>query len=101
MTARSVKLTPAAEADLDDIWFSIASQSSIERADGFLDALTARFRALSTAPRAGRARPELAEDLRSFAFRKYVIFYSLDVGGVVVERVLHGARDLPRLFRSR
>ena len=99
MTVRGVKTAPLAEADLDDIWLAIATDSVV-RADKFVDALAERFVLLASSPRAGRARPEMAEGVRSFVFRKYVIFYSLLDDSVIIERVLHGARDIPRTPRG-
>jgi toxin ParE1/3/4 len=42
----------------------------------------------------GRPRPELAPDLRSFPFRRYVIYYVPLPDGVDVVRVLHSTRDV-------
>jgi toxin ParE1/3/4 len=42
----------------------------------------------------GRARPELAPDLRSFPFRRYFIVYLHLPDGIDVVRVLHSARDV-------
>lgn len=100
MTVRGVNTTPEADRDLDEIWFNIASDS-ISQADKFIDLLTERFVLVAGLPRAGRARPELLPGLRSFAFRGYVIFYSLSKDGVLIERVLHGARDVARIFKKR
>lgn len=46
----------------------------------------------------GRAREELAADLRSFPFGRYVIFYAPVEGGIDVVRVLHSARDVDAAF---
>jgi len=99
VTVRGVKTTPLAEADLDEIWLFIAADS-IDRADKFIDALTERFVTISRMPRAGRSRSQIAEGLRSFSFRNYIIFYSLTDDGVVIERVLHGSRDIEAVFRK-
>ena len=95
---RGVDVSPLAEQDLDDIWLTIAADS-IARADKFVDALTARFVMLSASPNMGRAREELARGLRSVAFRNYVIFYSFRNKSLLIERVIHGARDIKRIFR--
>ena len=100
MTVRGVATTPEADSDLDEIWLNIASDS-VEQADRFIDRLTEKFVSISRAPRAGRARTEILPGLRSFAFRGYVIFYSLGKDGVLVERVLHGARDVERILKKR
>jgi toxin ParE1/3/4 len=46
----------------------------------------------------GRAREELAADLRSFPFGRYVIFYMPAQDGIDVVRVLHSARDVDAAF---
>ena len=46
----------------------------------------------------GRARKELATDLRSFPFGRYVIFYTPVQDGIDVVRVLHSARDVDAAF---
>ena len=45
----------------------------------------------------GRARPELAPEVRSFAVARYVIFYAPSADCITVVRVLHGARDVATL----
>jgi toxin ParE1/3/4 len=63
-----------------------------------VDQLDAQFRLLATQPKMGRARNELAADVRSFPVGRYVVFYvSLDAG-VDVVRVLHSARDIDAVF---
>jgi len=46
----------------------------------------------------GRARDELATDLRSIPFGRYVIFYEPIDDGIDVVRVLHSARDIDAVF---
>ena len=49
-------------------------------------------------PEAFRLCQELGEDIRSCAYGRYVIFFTVGVHEVTIIRVLHGARDLPALF---
>lgn len=46
----------------------------------------------------GRAREELAADLRSFPFGRYLIFYAPVDEGIDVVRVLHSVRDVDAAF---
>jgi len=49
----------------------------------------------------GRARPELAEGVRSWpTSTAYVLFYLADEQGITVLRVLHHARDVQRIVMS-
>ena len=88
---------PLAQADILEIWDYIAEDNPAA-ADRWVDQLDAQFRLLATQPKMGRARNELAADVRSFPVGRYVVFYvSLDAG-IDVVRVLHSARDIDAVF---
>lgn len=91
-----VNRRPLAALDILDIWDHIADDN-MAAADRWVDALDAVFSRLATQPMMGRARPEIARDLRSFPFRRYVIYYVPLSDGIDVVRVLHSARDIDGL----
>lgn len=91
---------PRAEIDLAEIWEFIAGDNPAQ-ADSFLDRLDQSFHGLAGNPRMGRPRGELSQDLRSFPFGRYVIFYLVVADGIEIVRVLHGARDLDAIFHCR
>jgi toxin ParE1/3/4 len=93
LTLAHVNKTVLAERDLDEIWYHIAVDN-LNAADALLDRIDQRCRLLASQPMVGRARPELAPDLRSLAATPYVIFYNPQADGIEVVRVLHGARDV-------
>ena len=88
---------PLAAADILDIWDHIA-EDSVEQADRWVDKLDEKFKLIATQPLMGRARDELADDLRSFPYGRYVIFYAPLADGIDVVRVLHSARDIDAVF---
>jgi len=90
---------PDAEADLIEIWMSIA-QDSIPRADAYLGMFEEHFGLLASQPHMGRKRPELGVGIRSFPIDRYVSYYLPLPDGIDIVRVLHGARDVLRLFRQ-
>ena len=94
------RLSPEAEADLDEIWYYIAQRSgSLEMANRFVDSLTDRFSLLANNPYLGRRRDELRAGLRSFPVGDYLIFYRvLDEETVLVVRVFEGSRHLESLI---
>ena len=94
---RRLEFSPEAEADLSDIAIYIAHDNP-ERAYGFVDELEGRCADLLGFPESGRARPELAPDLRSKPHGRYVIFYTPGAETVRIERILHGARDIEAEF---
>ena len=91
------RVSDAARADLDEIWFYIA-QDNPNAADRFIRALVSRFPILASMPQMGRQREELSPRLRSFPVGNYIIFYRPVENGIEIARVLHGARDFPPLF---
>ena len=88
---------PLAAADVFEIWDYIAEDST-EQADRWVDLLDEKLRLIARQPLMGRARDELAVDIRSFPFGRYVIFYVPIEGDIDVVRVLHSARDIDAIF---
>lgn len=93
--ARILK-TVRAELDLDEIWLFIATDN-VGAADALIDAIAQTARRLAEQPLMGRARPELAPEIRSFTVGRYVLFYRPLPNGVELVRAIHSARDLPTL----
>jgi toxin ParE1/3/4 len=91
---------PQAEADLDAIWYYIATESaSTETADRFLDSITSRFLLLSRHPYLGRSREaEFGPGIRTLQVSEYFIFYTVDEDSVSILRIVHGRRDLSFVF---
>lgn len=63
---RTVRVSTASLADLDERWLYIAEDNPTA-ADKCVDALAARCQLLGRNPEIGRPRAELANGLRSFA----------------------------------
>ena len=89
--------TSQAEEDLLAIWAHVADDN-LGAADKLLDAIAAACGTLAENPLAGRRRAELAPRVRSFPVGNYLVFYRPMKDGIVVIRVLHGARDIPELL---
>lgn len=95
-----IRFTNSAEADLLELWLNIAEENLVA-ADESLDLIQATVSLLGTQPEMGRARPELADGLRSFPTRTpYIIFYVPDGDDLLVVRVLHHARDIDAEYFS-
>jgi toxin ParE1/3/4 len=94
------RVTPEAEADLDDIWCYIARKSSsLEIADRFTEFLSDHFYLLSNHPYIGRRRDEeLRPGLRSFPVRDYIIIYRIEDEDALILRVLRGSRNIEALL---
>ena len=96
---RRVKVAAAAEEDLKEIWSYIAERNA-EAANGVVREITGKFAILRDHPQMGREQDKLLVNLRSFAVRQYVIFYQPVEDGVEILRILHGSRDIERLFEN-
>jgi toxin ParE1/3/4 len=94
---RRVIRTPAAGQDYRDILEYLADHSE-QAAERFAEEVADRIRLLSTQPRIGRPRDDLAPGVRSIVIGQYILFYRASDSEVVVLRILHGSRDIPRVF---
>ncbi|RUT34441.1 type II toxin-antitoxin system RelE/ParE family toxin [Arsenicitalea aurantiaca] len=90
--------SPAAEADLFDIWAFIA-EDSVSAADRHLRRLMEVLHTLAAAPAMGRERGELAPGLRSFPVGNYALYYRIEGNSLILVRALNAARQAePDLF---
>ena len=94
-----VTFSPKARDDLIEIGDHIALDSRAN-ARQFVDKLMEQCRRIGTAPMGYVGRDDLAPGLRMAALGRYVIFFRVLGEAVRIERVLHGARNLPTLLRS-
>ena len=91
-------LSDLALDDLADIRHSI-SKDRPSAADRMMTGFFQRFEQLGAYPELGTARPEFGDGtLRIYPVGNYVIFYRHVDRDVEIARVLHGARDLDRMF---
>lgn len=92
MTSR-INRRKSANADVETIWTWIATKN-IKAAEELLDRFETILEMLVRNPHAGRPRPDLGHNLRSFAVESYIIFYISHSGGIDVVRVMHGRQDI-------
>jgi plasmid stabilization system protein ParE len=102
MAVPRILRTAEARQDFLDIWSYVARESTPAIADAFLARIVGALEMVAFAPYIGRERPEFSGTPRSIAVRPYVVFYEpLPEGeGILVWRVIHGARELRRLVRA-
>ncbi len=87
--------SPEASQDLHGVGVWIARQSgSWQSSDAFLDLVYRTCETLATQPEMGELRVEFATGhYRSFSVGNYVIYFRPAPGGILIARILHGARD--------
>jgi toxin ParE1/3/4 len=93
----NIILKPQAKRDIYKMWHEM-SQQNIAAADRFVDRIDKRVLSLALFPDRGALREELGNGLRMLVEGKNLIFYRVVGSKVEILRVIHGARDLSRLF---
>ena len=92
------RLKRIAVQDLKGIVRYIAADNPFAARE-FRNDLYETFQLLARNPQIAPERPDLAPNLRYLPFGNYLIFYLPEEEGLVVIRVLHGARRIePELF---
>ena len=102
--ARVIKRV-AAKRDLTDHFVFLGENASVDVARRFLHAANVSFQALAQMPELGAQRsfrnPRFST-VRAWpvkGFERYLIFYRPLSDGVEILRIIHGAREIERLFR--
>lgn len=93
---RRYRLTNRAQADIEEIGRFIAADNP-PRARSFVRELRQRCVRISDHPQAAPLRSEFGEGVRMVTLGRYLILYTMHDEDVVIERVVHGARDPKRL----
>jgi len=96
---RRLRVRPSAAQDIEQIFDYIAEAAGDETARRFTADIERQYRKLASLPGTlGRARPELRPDLRSFPYRRYVIFFRYVDDVFEVVNILEGHRDMGAFF---
>lgn len=93
------RISPLAEQDLEAIGDFIA-QDNPHRALTFIAELRKQCAKITASPKSCRLRPELGDNIRSFAYGNYVIFFQEGMEGFCIVRILHGAMDIEGRFHE-
>jgi len=97
---RAVSQTPLAAQDVREIVDYLLEHSE-PAADRFTAELDAACQLLTSQPRMGRDRSDLAPDVRSVVVGKYIVFFRVSDSAIEVLRVIHGARNItPEMFEG-
>ncbi len=95
MAASAYKLSPLAEADLEDIWLYTFQTWSSEQADQYHRAMVSTFEALASGRKQGRP-----VDVRPGYFKErsgsHMIYFQRVESKIEIMRVLHGRMDVDR-----
>ena len=95
-------MLPSAQTDLVHTLEHITRTSgSLVTGRRFVGALRQRCRELAALPGTlGRARPELRPDIRSIAYKDYIIFFRYVDDALEVVNIIEGHRYMEHLFNE-
>jgi toxin ParE1/3/4 len=99
---RQLVYLASARRDLNDILLYVVQTSgSFVVARRFVDVLMQQCRKMASLPPIlGRPRPEIRHDIRSFAFKNYLILFRYEDDALQVVNILEGHRDILGAFRD-
>ena len=90
---------PTVRLELLQIGETIEADSP-SRAASFIRELEEKAHSIALNPRIYRLRPELAHGIRLATYASYIILFRLSDTDVEILHIVHGARDLKRLFED-
>ena len=94
-------LSPAAQADLNEIWDYSARNWGREQADRYVLHIREACKALADARRQGRAIDDIRPGYRKLAVQSHFLFYRVtDAGLIDVVRILHQRMDVAAHFEE-
>lgn len=98
----TVAWTPAAEQDLEEILLYIGRErQSPAAAAKVIRDIVAKAATYAEQPLLGETRTEIGELIRVFRVHRYAIFYRGASAGIEILRIVHGSRDVFRVFGQR
>lgn len=95
---RKQLLRSAARDDLRAIWHYIAADL-VQNADKVLDDLKSAIEFLCAMPGTGHTRSDLRKSYRAWCVHRYIIVYRYDAESLTVMRIVHGHRNMRKIFR--
>ncbi|MEG3123804.1 type II toxin-antitoxin system RelE/ParE family toxin [Sphingomonas sp. GB1N7] len=88
----------AARDDLRDIRIYSKAAFGTVAARAYLLGLRGVFTFVGENPSAGVAENDLGNGMRSYGYRSHRVYYRADAAGILIVRILHHARDVPRVM---
>jgi toxin ParE1/3/4 len=93
--------TPTAERDLEGIFSYVGRQRRSQRAGTkVIQEIDSKAQFYAEQPFLTQARSVLGCEVRAFTVFWYVVIFRPNSDGIEVLRVIHGARDVARIFRE-
>ncbi|EAR8170489.1 type II toxin-antitoxin system RelE/ParE family toxin [Salmonella enterica] len=97
MPVKTVKLTPKASQDLEDIWYYGYHHFGEEQADKYINQISDIFQVMSD-HNIGTPRPELGEYICVLPVERHMIYFLQTDTEIVIIRILSQHQDVGRHF---
>ncbi len=88
-----IRLTQAAEQQLEGIWLYTLNEWSEVQASQYVSMIEQGIMQLLDNPYIGKARPEIQKDLRSLQIQKHLVFYRVGTEYIDIIGILHSRMD--------
>ena len=89
-------LTPAAQADLEDIWDFTVSRWGVTRAERYVRDIRSTCEALAAGTLIGRSAEDIRSGYRKTLVGSHVLFFKQVDSAIEVVRILHQSMDIER-----
>ncbi len=96
----SYRLTPAAQNDLEDIWYYSMQNWSPAQADRYADILEDTFERLLFMPEMARERQEFSPPVRIHPSAEHLIVYRIESDHIAIMRVLGARQNWQAILRA-
>ena len=96
---KSFLLSNDADADLDEIFDYTEAEHGFNQAVKYLSDLDNLFEQLVKNPNLGKERMEIGKSIYSIVEQEHIIFYEIREEYILIARVLHGRRDIPKFIK--
>ena len=96
---KSFLLSNDADADLDGIFDYTETEHGFNQAVKYLSDLDNLFEQLVKNPNLGKERKEIKKGVYSIVEQEHIIFYEIQEEYILIMRVLHGRRDIPKFIK--
>lgn len=95
MPAKTFKVRPKADADLEGIFDYTAQEWGLGKAEDYIRDIHQAFLTVAENNRIGRDRSHVRPSLRAYNVHSHVVFYKPTGYGAAIIRVLHKSMDYP------
>ncbi len=92
-------LTPAARADLEQIWDYTCERWDLDQAQDYVREIRHAIERVADAPKVGRACDEVRPGYRKHGVGSHTLYYgAVGIDAIEVVRILHRRMDVDRQF---